>query len=137
MTEKSDDRKQNIIPRSQVEPPKSLKDRTPLEQNIQNVKRWLKEEKKRKSRGLLQKPYTKWYQTTFAKVIFVSVVSLGCLMQLVNWLKNRSLGYEKKYKAQQVRRAERQKKSRAERGMAFRVGKRSTKVPKIPLKSYS
>ena len=26
MTEKPDDRKQNIIPRSQVEPPKSLKD---------------------------------------------------------------------------------------------------------------
>jgi hypothetical protein len=136
MTEKPSERKENLIPRSNVEPPKSLNDRTPLQQTTQNVKNWLWEEKKRRSRGLLQKAYTKWYQTTFAKCIFAAFVILGILMQGVSWLGNRSLKYEKKYKAQQARRVERQK-NRPGRGLTWKIGKRSSKVPKIPLKSFS
>ena len=136
MTEKPSKRQENILHRSKVEPAKSLKDRTPLQQNLQSVKNWLWEEKKRRSRGLLQKAYTKWYQTTFAKCVFVVFVILGFLMQAVSWLGSRSLNYEKNYRAQQVRRAQRQE-NRPGRGVTWKIGKRSAKVPRIPLKSFS
>ena len=139
MTEKPSKRVKNTVPRENVGPAKSLKDRTPLQQSLQNVKNWLWEEKKRKSRGLLQQPYTSWYQTTFTKVIFSTLVILGMFTQLVSWLAKRSLDYEKKYKAQQLKKAERIRNSSSSYSQGgnkvWRVGKRrSTKIPKIPLR---